>query len=311
MLLLVGSKALSYWGHDYLSPNAKRSWDIDWICTYDSFKKLKKDIKITRSLPMTKGRGMILFTKSNIHECEIGWEDSPARYLLELVKNDSDLAEKMPYQMFGNDYYIAKPNLIFTLKKSHRFLKDSPHFLKTMYDYKHLRDNCGCVVPDQLKDWYKERTKQTYWYKHPNLNVSKDEFFKDDGIPYIYDHDTIHLSMAHLDRPAYEYFKDDQAEVMCSKKKFFECDEKTRLFAVLEESYVLALERSQIPAPGVWTPRKSFETALAKISSSITSGWFREYAYENYFKALELYDDNYVKKFWQDVDKGIVKKLDN
>jgi len=46
-----------------------------------------------------------------------------------------------------------------------------------------------------------------------------------------------------------------------------------------------------------------FEMALMKVCTSITSGWFREYAWENYQKVLDLYDslgeDDYVKRFEQ------------
>ncbi len=83
----------------------------------------------------------------------------------------------------------------------------------------------------------------------------------------------------------------------------------TRLYGVLEEAYVLALERSQIPFAGKVTPRQSFDIAIEKVCTSITSGWFREFAWENYDKVVELYRDDYVEKFKAGVDKGIVKKL--
>ena len=41
--------------------------------------------------------------------------------------------------------------------------------------------------------------------------------------------------------------------------------------------------------------------ALMKVCTSITSGWFREYAWENYDKVLDLYnelgEDDYVQRF--------------
>jgi hypothetical protein len=121
----------------------------------------------------------------------------------------------------------------------------------------------------------------------------------------LYDHDTIHLSVKHLDRPAYTYFKPDQNEVFCDRGMFEACDEQTRLYAVLEESYVLALERSQIPFPNM--PRKqSFDMALEKVCTSITSGWFREFSWENYDKVQALYNDNYVDRLYQGVESGLV-----
>ena len=99
--------------------------------------------------------------------------------------------------------------------------------------------------------------------------------------------------------PAYEYFKEDKSEVFCDKDLFFRLDEQTQLYAILEESYVLALERSQIPFKDKVDPKKSFDISLMKICTSITSGWFREFAWENYHKIQSLYDKTYVQRFWQ------------
>lgn len=312
MKLLVGSKALLYFGEQYLSPKVKRSWDTDWISTYESFEEFKDLNKINKVVPMNRGKTIVAHSKGQRpNEFEIAWDNSTAEELLDIVVREGLAIQDPCAKGVIKEAWIAKPEVIFTLKKSHRFLRDSPHFLKTMHDYHHLRDVLGLAVPDALKDWYKKRTKETYWYKHPNLNVSKDEFFKLEEIPYVYEHDSIHQAMAHFDKPAYEFYKADKAEVRCAKDLFNACSDEVKLCGVLEESYVLALERSQIPSPGVWTPRKSFEVALSKLCSSISSGWFREYAYENYFNVLSLYDDNYVDKFYAGVKSGIVRKLND
>lgn len=300
-MLLVGSRALKEHGSEFLS-TAKRSWDWDFICTYDEYKNFKKTLKVKKIIPFAHGKIIALQTRENIYEFEIAWEDSTAESLLKMLPN-LELAE------YRDNIYIAKPNLVYSLKNSHRYLRNSPHFLKTMIDLRHLRDNCSCVVPDSLKEWYKFREKETYWYKHPSLNMNKSEFFKDDGVKYYYDHDDIHKSMAHFEKPAYEYYKESGQEVKCNKELFFSLPEEYRLHGVLEEAYVLALERSQIPAKGTCSPRKSFEMALMRLCTSITSGWFREYAWENYFKILDLYNNDYINKFWQAVTEGKVKSL--
>lgn len=115
--------------------------------------------------------------------------------------------------------------------------------------------------------------------------------------------------MARFDKPAYEYFKPEGSQVLCDKKMFFDSPEEIKLASVVEEATVLALERSQIPYKGLVDPKWSYVYALQKISTSITSGWFREFCWSNYDKALALYDEKYVEKFWKAVDDGIVKKL--
>ncbi len=115
--------------------------------------------------------------------------------------------------------------------------------------------------------------------------------------------------MQTLNKPAYEFFKRPGSEVMCDRSLFDSSPEKVKLAAVLEESQVLALERSQIPFKNKWSPEKSFIFALQKVCTSITSGWFREYAWRNYDNVLKMYDPNYVNRFWEAVKNGIVKKL--
>jgi hypothetical protein len=311
-MLLIGSQALKFYGQEYLCPEVKRTWDTDFIATYDEFQKFKNLLPGNKKIiPLNRGKSIALISKQfGIFEFEIAWQDSISGELLSLVK-ENNLSKLVDDK---NNIYVASPDVIFTLKKSHRFLRNSPHFLKTMRDYKWLRDQCGSKVPEVLDgiNWFKQRTDETYWYKHPKLDVTKDEFFNDDGIKYVYDHDSIHISVSNIvidgqKTPAYTLYKDDQSEVKCDKNKFNALPELYKLYGVLEEAYVLAIERSQVPFPGIWTPHKSFTFALDKVCSSITSGWFREFAWENYDKVVELYNDNYVDKFWDDVKSGIVK----
>jgi hypothetical protein len=191
------------------------------------------------------------------------------------------------------------------LKMSHRYLKNSPHFHKTMGDIKIMRAQGAKLQPDHM-EFYKRRQTATYTYGHPKLNVNKTQFFNGDGVEYKYDHDSIHRSVMRGYQPAYEVYKEDQAEVFCSKELFEAAPMHVRLNGVLEEAMVLALERSQIPFPGMKTPLESFLMALEKVCTSITSGWFREFAWENFNEVLDLYDPNYVNQFWEDVKSGVV-----
>jgi hypothetical protein len=44
-----------------------------------------------------------------------------------------------------------------------------------------------------------------------------------------------------------------------------------------------------------------------KVCTSITSGWFREYAWENYHRVLQMYSDDFVVQFKQGLAEGKVK----
>lgn len=292
-MLLIGSAALKWHGIDI----GRTPGDEDYICTFEQFQewtRKKKDI-IKSCQPLSDTKFHVLTNEGLNIEFEIAWEGTAARQLLDLH--------------FGSG--VPSLDWLYALKMSHRYLKNSVHFLKTMRDIQMLREH---VSPDaQLiidSEWFKLREEQTYTYKHPKLDVSKQEFFDGDGIPYVYDHDSIHLTVAlcgtsESPHPAYKWYMKDGSEVMTSKDKFFTIDEDLRLYGVYEESCVLALERSQIPfsigKEGGPTPRQSLLKALEKVCTSITSGWFRHWAYDNYDKVVALYEElgenDYINRF--------------
>lgn len=201
------------------------------------------------------------------------------------------------------DFLVPSLNLLYTIKLSHRFLKDSPHFKKT-------RNHCRFFERNGAKltclYWYDKRISETYDYNSYKLNVSSKDFFNS-NFNYIYCHDDIHEAVKLLDRPAYTKYMEDDAEVLCSQRKFYEQPFAVRIAGVLEETYVLALERSQIQTDFTVDPKTSFLIALEKVCTSITSGWFRDFAWNHYFIIAEMYDPSYISKFKIALDSGIVK----
>ncbi len=189
---------------------------------------------------------------------------------------------------------IPSLDILFTIKSSHKYKKNNPHFWKTLHDY-HRMKAAGAKIHPEL---HKLREKESYAAQtHPKLNVNKTEFFKDDGVKYIYDHDDIHNAVKHLDKPAYQYYMKDGSEVFSDKSKFFAQPRETQLFGVLEECATLAIERSLVPFPGAMTPLKAIQYAYSKVCTSITSGWFRAFAYDEAPTILPLLDDKYWRRF--------------
>lgn len=307
-MLLIGSHALI---HHF--PNiSRRPIDIDLIGTFDELGCLTAALKrVTRveSIPLSASKTVLKCSDGRIIEVELAWEETSGRKLLEcdLFRDDTlRFISVLPVPVI-----TASLDELYTLKMSHRYLKDSPHFRKTRDDIMFMRE-MGAKVFDA--DWLKKREDETYWYKHPKLNVKKKDFFTGDGVQYVYDHDDIHKAVAHIEfdfvpTPAYTLYMKDGEQVRCDRNKFFSHDEKVRLFGVLEEAYVLALERSQIPFHGKVDPRRSFDIALQKVCTSITSGWFREYAWENFDAVTGMFDPKYADRFWSAVDSGKVRKL--
>lgn len=314
-MLLVGSRALVH----HFPTLDRKPVDWDFICTFEEFQKWTKVNKsiIRHCVPLSGDKYHVRDVDGMNYEFELAWEGTTGKYLLDCF----DLSE-------DGDYTVACPATLLFLKLSHRYLKNSPHFLKTMRDIQFLRSK-GVELASEHCDIMAQREAETYVYKHPKLDVTSKEFFNGDGVDYVYDHDSIHLTVAlygdsegyffddWTPTPAYTKYMKDGSEVMTSKEKFFSVSEQIRLAGVYEEACVLALERSQIvnnmmvdvESGKVWfdpsrsgpTPRWSFEMALMKVCTSITSGWFREYAWENYDRVLDLYnslgDDYYIRRF--------------
>lgn len=200
-------------------------------------------------------------------------------------------SDEMIYKLMdavpGKDVY-ATPEILLAMKMAHRFKKNTRNFIKTMMHIHELRE-FGIVMGPEHVEIFKKREQESLNYGHPKLNVGKGAFFKDDI--YTYDHDTIHEAVAVDGIPAYRSYMVDGAEVMTSKEKFFNCSRRIQLMGVYEESCVLALERCLIPFPGKVQPYKAFQMALEKVCTSITSGWFREFAWENYCDVVKIYAD--------------------
>ncbi len=299
-MILIGSRSLKLRAPNLLKRATK---DFDWMCSQDEFdnwiETQSHKVNPTKIYSPKEGK-MVVLGDTNC-EFEIIKQGTSSELFASLVSKDSDTIES-PFGL------IPGVDLFFTLKSSHKYLKNSPHFWKTLTDY-HIMKMAGASIKPEYMEFFKLREKETYNYSHPKLNTSKENFFSDDGLKYVYDHDDIHKSVAHLSKPAYLYYMKDGSEVLSSKKKFFECSNEVRLFGVVEEAAVLAIERSLVPHPNTWSPEYAWKFALSKVCSSITSSWFREFSYNNALDILKLYPTGYWEKFQKDVSLGLVRSF--
>jgi hypothetical protein len=294
-MIVIGSKALSY----HIDVGRKIN-DLDIVGTYEEITAYIKRTKPKVFYPFNGGRKMYMkYADGSIVEADIAWPNSVEERLLDFVMSDGG-TELAAYETF-----VPRLNVLYMLKMSHRYLKNSPHFLKTRQDIRLMRSHGAVILPAHEK-FYQQRMKDTYVYSLPRLNVSKDAFFDEvaTGVKYTYDHDSIHEAVKHLDKPAYKYYSG--GEVWSDKEKFFAQPEYIRLHGVLEEAYVLSLERSLIPFPGGKTPKEAFDMALMKVCTSITSGFFREFAWESYATVQAMYSDDYVERFRAGAESGVV-----
>lgn len=304
-MILLGSRALALRAPHLIKRDCV---DFDFVCTMDEFNSwmdtTSHKVNPTKTYELPEFNKMIVEGSTNC-EFEIITPGKSSESLANLVYNDPNSIETS----FG---FVPSLDTLFTIKDSHKYKKfnDSPRgFYKTAIDW-HIMKSAGAEVKPELLEFSKLRQAETYTYKHPKLNVSKDEFFKDDGIKYVVEHDDIHESVKSYDRPAYTYYLKDNEPVLCDKNKFFAIDERIRLAGVAEESYVLFCERSRIAYPNQWSPDYGFKFALAKVCTSICSGFFRKYAFEHVFDVLKMYDPKVVEKFDNDLKTGKIRRLD-
>ena len=303
-IIRIGSSALQY--H---IPSIKVGKDIDLIMTYedyqifrDSFKSAPCDEHLIAHYPISNGKKFVIKTSENIYEIEIAWPNSTAEEFMRLVINDPNTPR---FSKWGDVEYYPSINALYALKMSHRFLRNSPHFLKTM-QHIHLMRGYGSQISEYYSEWYKKREKETYDYGHPDLTVKKQDFFQEETF-YKYDHDHCHEAIKLSEVPAYTRILMEGFDVKCSKEKFDALSYEHKMYCALEESYVLALERMIIPNDFIPSPKLAFRLALMKVCTSITSGWFRDWCYENYYAIDALYNGIYVDKFKSALDAGKVR----
>jgi hypothetical protein len=305
-VVLIGSGALAELGlkdHDTCR-------DIDVIATHEGYQSIIQQLK-RGDVPISYGplSGDKMIIKNHLSpdipmEVEMAWPGTTGEEFLRLVQTDS--------RSKFDDVWVAPVEALYALKMSHRYLKDSPHFEKTRQDIMFLRRELDTrEIDPHYAEWFKRREKATYNYGHPNLNQKSQSFFSGDGVAYVWDHDSIHEAMKIYAKPAYKYFQGPD-EVKVDRERWEVLAHQVKIASVVEESYVLALERSQVPFDFKPDPVWSFKKALEKVCTSITSGWWREFAWEHYDEAVILFEDlqskdSYVDLFHRSVRGGTIK----
>lgn len=287
--LIVGSHALT---HAY--PNYERTCnDLDVICF--------KDAVINSDSPCSE------VAKLNFASTRAPHGDVMVEFLFA-----DDLVSFQEYLKLERNSYASK-QILFSLKKGHIHYPIS--FKKHIRDYILLGEDCDWKdsLAKITKIHKKETEERLGKNKTPNLDQELSKFFgqSESRVPYIFVHDEVHEIMAHKELPMFEYMRDDKARAKCSKRKWDDFTFEEKSYAVLEESYVIALERKVLPCifkgMDYWDAKDAFEWALMRICTNLTSGWFREFATRNYYRLQEFYNEDYVGKFLNAFDNGRIQ----
>jgi len=170
---------------------------------------------------------------------------------------------------------------------------------------------------DRLKHLTKKHFKDTETrigkLETPSLMKSSDKFFEqsDAHVKSWFVHDHIHEVMAHKEKPMYSYMQPDPALAGCSKEMWNEFPTMDKIRCVLEEAYVIALERKIIPSifggGQFWDSEDAFDWALWRICTNLCSGWFRRFAVDYYAEIVGFHDRDYASKLFAAIDEGKIQ----
>jgi hypothetical protein len=251
--VLIGSRAVAYWFPDF-KPREDSDWDF--VCEPQEL-----------DVP---GR--------------IEWHDPEYLENKYVVYGDRDSFQHM-------QYCVATPGSLAVLYRSHLHRPEKwdhniavyHKFLKP-YRYLHL---------EKALERRKKLTYEAFGNRHPKLAQSNEDFF-DDNVEKVYDHDYLHELYAYGDRPMFEKLKREGEEdkAWCVKDLWNELTYQEKCRCVAEETYVIATERFMVPNRWDFNPRQAYYRALRKVCTTLTSGWFRDFAIDNFPEVWSLYDPN-------------------
>ncbi len=316
-MIIVGSKALNFFIE--IDKKRKENADTDLImreCDFFEFIE-KNNQHIIKMLPTSDYKYSLTFKnqagKKRHYEIEISEGVPSSQYLID---NQQKVATNELTDEFGNIFNVLNIEFLFLMKKSH--IVFPIHFEKNIADYLLLKRLSNLKYSKEEKKFFNMRRKegqQRYdlYAKTPNLNVSNERFFKYSGVEdnRVFIHDDLHEVVKHQEKPIYEYLKRNSEKAWCEKDMFFDLPFEMQIQCVQEEAYVIALERYIIPKEYEYNDYfLCYKRALKRICTTLCSGFFRQFALDNYDKIIEAYKEDFVFKFYNAYEKGLLKPME-
>jgi hypothetical protein len=239
---------------------------------------------------------------------------------LEIFKIESSVGlEKLFHNEWDRGYTDhVSPEGLFALKAGHiHFPMGLNKFNKHIADYSKLKEVIEDIpfYEELRKQLFKDTEDRIGKLKTPSLMKKSTDFFgQSEGfVKSWFVHDDIHKVMSHYDEPLYEKMKIDPELVTCSKDLWNNFSYGDKCKCVLEEAYVIALERKIIPmlfgGGHRWKDVDALKWALYRICTTLCSGWFRKFATDNYVNIFNMANLKYVSVFLEAVDEEKISKI--
>ncbi len=228
-------------------------------------------------------------TNSLKFEIEIVQVGSSGELILELAQDDQ----------LNNLYVIGDLELLEVIKTSHLIFPFN--WCQHMDDLMLIRSTLGRQLggrikrADQLTELLIHRRLEHYLRlgvpgANLNLNKMNDDFLENESHLYIdkyIKHDDLHLRVMFKDKPAYSDLRLDQSKAMMDMQLFNQASFQVRLNCVREEAMVIALERYLLPERET-EAQIAYTKALIRVCTTLTKGWFREFAVDVYYLVKDL-----------------------
>lgn len=314
-MLVIGSYAAKHW-----IPSFRDHVDIDLWMSQDEFTEFYNYNR--GRLEYFKPQKTLNKYNASIHgqKLEIGVYDNAEspEFLIEAAQFHRQTTE-----VFGFNFIVASLKSLLFIKRSH--LNFPVKWNKHIEDY-HVLKNVLLERPalailqhdDELdnayKSLYQKAETRFEQRRKPNLNVSNDKFFNasQNAVHRKYNHDDIHEAVSFFEEPMYTKLKEDPNSARCSKKLWDMLPRYEKMRAVKEEACVIALERQLIPIYDDLMDvsdadrKEAFDWALKRICTTLTSGWFRDFAIDNW-EICRKYLPDYPMKFQIALNKDEVR----
>ena len=250
MNILIGSRAMNYW-----NPSVPIKEDTDW------------DIISSRPIEGAEFHDRFLLNNDDLYEYTTN--------------------EKVQF----NDQWINVLSMkgLSLVKRSHlhrdlSFQKHITHYWKYLeYQRKFWTEDDSAFLAERTK-----MTTERFPQLQPNLNQSVDAFF-DDAVNKKYKHDYLHELYAYEDSPMYTKLQTNSSSAWCSKDLWGGLTQKQKLRCVSEETYVIATERFLVLNEWQYPSKLAYMKALQKVCTTLCSGYFRDFALDNYPLIVDMY----------------------
>lgn len=250
--------------------------------------------------------------------------DKPFEYLIA----DGIISLELVLDQLCDSSVYAPIEVLYSLKKAHIHfpIKFQKHIGDLMFMREKLRQIKGIKLEDDLNSvsdlldelpaltliHFKETEKRLGKLKTPKMTGEDTKKFFGKSKKYVtsyFVHDDMHKAVAimHEGSPVYEKILKDDAQVETDQNKWNQLTLQQKIWCVLEEVYVIALERKMIPqqfeyiVKNPMTEKEAFDWALMRVCTTLCDGFFREFAVKAYGEIQNQYNPDYVTLFFKNI----------